>query len=118
MDTKDIWEGYDLAFPDATKDNPLPVKEGFTPEQRFFLAYAGVWGQNITEAEIRRLTTIDPHSLGEWRVNGALPLLDAWYEAFGITEADPLFVPEEKRSAVDWYMASMILHDEAEADER
>ena len=85
------------AFKNATKDNPLPVKEGFTPEQRFFLAYAGVWGQNITEAEIRRLTTIDPHSLGEWRVNGALPLLDAWYEAFGITEADPLFVPEEKR---------------------
>lgn len=85
------------AFKNATKDNPLPVKEGFTPEQRFFLAYAGVWGQNITEAEIRRLTTIDPHSLGEWRVNGALPLLDAWYEAFGITEEAPLYVPEEKR---------------------
>ena len=85
------------AFKNATKDNPLPVRDGFTPEQRFFLAYAGVWAQNITEAEIRRRTTIDPHSLGEWRVNGALPLIDAWYEAFGITEEDPLFVPEEKR---------------------
>ena len=85
------------AFKNATKDNPLPVKEGFTPEQRFFLAYAGVWAQNITEAEIRRLTTMDPHSLGEWRVNGALPLIDAWYDAFGITEADPMFVPADKR---------------------
>ncbi|MCH5176137.1 MAG: M13 family metallopeptidase [Prevotellaceae bacterium] len=85
------------AFKNATKDNPLPVKNGLTPEQRFFLAYAGVWAQNITEAEIRRLTTMDPHSLGEWRVNGALPLIDAWYEAFGITENDPLFVPVDKR---------------------
>ena len=85
------------AFKNATKDHPLPVKEGFTPEQRFFLAYAGVWAQNITEPEMRRLTTMDPHSLAEWRVNGALPLVDAWYEAFGITEKDPLFVPKEKR---------------------
>ena len=85
------------AFKNATKDNPLPVKNGFTPEQRFFLAYAGVWAQNITEAEMRRLTTMDPHSLGEWRVNGALPLIDAWYEAFGITEQDPMFVPADKR---------------------
>lgn len=85
------------AFKNATKDNPLPVIDGFTPEQRFFLAYAGVWAQNITEAEIRRLTVIDPHSLGKWRVDGALPLVDAWYDAFGITEKDKLFVPADKR---------------------
>ncbi len=74
--------------------------EGFTPEQRFFLAYAGVWAQNITEEAIRDLTTRDPHSLGEWRVNGALPHIDAWYEAFGITEKDPMFVPKEKRVTI------------------
>jgi putative endopeptidase len=85
------------AFKNATKDHPLPVKEGFTPEQRFFLAYAGVWASNITEEAIRNLTTSDPHSLCKWRVNGALPLVDAWYEAFGITEKDPMFVPKEKR---------------------
>ena len=85
------------AFKNATKDNPLPVKDGFTPEQRFFLAYAGVWAGNITEEAIRNLTTSDPHSLDRWRVNGALPLIDAWYDAFGITENDPLFVPKEKR---------------------
>ena len=85
------------AFKNATKDKPLPVKDGFTPEQRFFIAYAGVWASNITEQEIRRLTLSDPHSLTRWRVNGALPLVDAWYEAFGITEQDKLYVPEEKR---------------------
>ena len=85
------------AFKNATKDNPLPVKEGFTPEQRFFLAYAGVWAQNITEAEMRRLTNMDPHSLGEWRVNGALPLIDMWYDAFDIKPTDPMYVAPEKR---------------------
>ena len=74
--------------------------DGFTPEQRFFLAYAGVWAQNITEEAMRDLTTRDPHSLGEWRVNGALPHIDAWYEAFGITEKDPLFVPKDKRVTI------------------
>lgn len=85
------------AFKNATKDHPLPVKDGFTPEQRFFLAYAGVWAENITEEAIRNQTTADPHSLGKWRVNGALPLIDAWYDAFSITESDPMFVPKEKR---------------------
>ena len=85
------------ALQNAMKTKPLAVKEGFTPEQRFFLAYAGVWAQNITEAEIRRRTTMDPHSLGEWRVNGALPLIDSWYDAFGIKADDPLFVPSDKR---------------------
>ena len=85
------------AFKNVTKDNPLPVKDGFTPEQRFFLAYAGLWVENITEEQIRNQTTSDPHSLGRWRVNGTLPLVDAWYDAFGIKEGDPLFVPKEKR---------------------
>ena len=85
------------AFKNATKDNPLPTVNGLTPEQRFFIAYAGVWAQNITEENIRQLTTTDPHSLGEWRVNGALPQIDAWYEAFNITEDDPMFIPKEKR---------------------
>ncbi len=85
------------AFKNATKDKPLETIDGLTPEQRFFIAYAGVWAQNITKEEMRRLTTIDPHALGEWRVNGALPQIDAWYEAFGITGKDPMFIPKDKR---------------------
>ena len=85
------------AFKNATKDNPLPVKDGFTPEQRFYLAFATVWGQNITEAEIRNRTKSDVHSLGKWRVNGTMPQLDSWYEAFNITESDPMYIAPEKR---------------------
>lgn len=85
------------AFKNATKDSHLPVIDGFTPEQRFFLAYSGVWAGNITDAEIRSRTKSDPHSLGKWRVNGALPHIDMWYDAFGVKEGDKMFVPKSKR---------------------
>ncbi len=89
-----------LAFQNATKNNPLPVKAGFTPEQRFFLAYAALWAGSVRDEQIRVFTKTDPHSLGKWRVNGALPHIDAWYEAFGITEKDPLYIAPEKRAKV------------------
>ena len=85
---------------EAEGKKPLATLDGLTPDQRFFLAYAGVWAQNITEEAMRDLTARDPYSLGEWRVNGALPHIDAWYEAFGITEKDPMFVPKEKRVTI------------------
>lgn len=85
------------AFKEATAASPLPKKDGFTPEQRFFLAYAKVWIDNIRDEEIRNRTKNDPHSLGRWRVNGALPHIDAWYDAFGIGKKDPLYVPQKQR---------------------
>lgn len=86
-----------LAYKNATAKKPLKTKDGFTPDQRFFLAYAGVWGQNITEQEIRNRVKRDPHALGKWRVNGALPHVDAWYEAFNVKEGDKLFIPKKNR---------------------
>ena len=88
------------AFKTATAQNPLPVVDGLTPEQRFFLAYAGVWANNIRPEFVLYLTKMDVHSLGEWRVNGALPQIDAWYEAFNITEKDPMFLPKEERVSI------------------
>ncbi|MBP5409878.1 MAG: M13 family metallopeptidase [Prevotella sp.] len=85
------------AYKNATKNNPLPVIDGLTADQRFFLAYAGVWAGNITEAEIRNRTKSDPHSLGRWRVNGALPHIDMWYDAFSIKEGDKMYISKEKR---------------------
>lgn len=85
------------AFRTATANAPLENKLGLTPEQRFFLAYANVWAGNIRPEEILRRTKDDPHSLGKWRVDGALPHIPAWYEAFGITEKDPMFVPVAER---------------------
>lgn len=74
--------------------------DGFTPQQRFFLAYANLWAGNVRDAEIRRLTKIDPHALGQWRVDGALPHVEAWYKAFNITEKDSLYLPLDKRSSI------------------
>lgn len=74
--------------------------EGFTPEQRFFLSYATLWAGHIRDAEIRRLTQIDPHSLGKWRVDGTLPHINAWYDAFGIKEGDKLYLPEDQRADI------------------
>ena len=85
------------AYKNATKRNPLPVVDGLTADQRFFVAYAGVWAGNITEAEIRNRTKSDPHSLGRWRVNGALPHIDAWYEAFGVKSGDKMYIEKENR---------------------
>ena len=85
------------AFKEATKNNPLPVVDGLTPEQRFFISNALVWAGNIREQQMRNLTKIDPHSLGCWRVNGAFPHIQAWYDAFNITPDDPLYVAPEKR---------------------
>ena len=88
------------AFLNATKDHPLADKDGFTPAHRFFLAYANLWAANIRDEEIRRRTKIDPHSLGNWRVNGTLPHIDMWYDAFGVTDKDAMFVPKDKRVSI------------------
>ena len=85
------------AFKNATAKKKLGEKNGLTPEQRFFVAYAGVWGQNITDQEIRNRVKRDPHSLGKWRVDGALPHVKAWYEAFGVKKGDKMFIPENER---------------------
>ena len=85
------------AFKNATKDHPLAIRDGFTPEQRFFLAYANVWAGNIRPEAILVQTKSDPHSLGRWRVNGALPHINAWYEAWGVTPESPMYVAPEER---------------------
>lgn len=85
------------AYKNATKKQPLPVIDGLTADQRFFLSFAGNWANNITEAEIRRRTIIDVHSIGRWRVNGTLPHIDAWYEVFDVKEGDALYIPKENR---------------------
>ena len=88
------------AFKNATRRHPLPVVDGFTPEQRFFIAYANLWANNIREEQILQQTKSDPHSLGRWRVNGALPHINAWYEAWNVTEDSPMYVAEEDRVTI------------------
>ena len=92
--------GLQIAY-NAFRKLPQPTTESeFTPAQRFFLAYANVWAANIRPEEILQRTKSDPHSLGRWRVNGALPQIGAWYDAWNVTETSPLFVPEDKRVSI------------------
>ena len=71
--------------------------DGFTGEQRFYIGYATLWAQNITDQEKERLTKIDVHSLGINRVNATLRNIQSFYDAFGIAEGDAMFMPIEER---------------------
>ena len=85
------------AKPEAER---LGTRDGFTPQQRFFLAYANVWAGNIRPEEILNRTKSDPHSLGRWRVNGALPQINAWYEAWNVTPESPMYIAPENRVSI------------------
>ncbi len=74
--------------------------EGFSPSQRFFMAYAHVWAGNIREQEVLRRTASDPHSLSYWRVNGSLPHIGAFADAFGLKEGDAMYLPESERVSI------------------
>ena len=81
------------SFGEAGKPEPI---DGFTAEQRFYLSYATIWGQNIRDEEIARLTKVDVHSLGRNRVNATLRNIASFYEAFGISDGE-MFLPENER---------------------
>lgn len=74
--------------------------DGFTPEQRFYLAYARLWAQNIRDAEILRRTKSDVHSLGKWRVNATLRNIASFYRAFNIQPEDKMYLPENERVVI------------------
>ena len=78
------------------KEIPSDI-DGFTHEQRFYLGYANLWAQNVRPQEIIRRTKTDVHSLGKWRVNGALRNIDGFYKAFDIKEGDAMYMAPEER---------------------
>lgn len=88
------------ALQNSMKEHPLAVKDGFTPEQRFFLAWGRVWASNMTDEVVKYLLTVDVHSPNYARVNAALPMIDAWYKAFNVNKGDKMFVPKNKRAHV------------------
>lgn len=71
--------------------------DGFTPDQRFYLAYANVWAGNIRDEEILNRTKTDPHSLGRWRVNGTLRNLEQFFDAFSVKEGDAMWLAPSER---------------------
>lgn len=85
------------ALKNTMKENPLENKDGFTPEQRFFLSYANLWATNIREEFIHYIVQNDVHPINKWRVNGTLPHIQSWYEAFNITAKDSMYIAPESR---------------------
>ena len=85
------------AYRNSQANNPAEVIDGFTPEQRFFLAYANVWAGNIRNEEILSRTKTDPHSLGRWRVNATLRNIEEFFQAFDVKEGDAMYRPAEER---------------------
>ena len=88
------------AFQNRMKQEPQEAKDGFTPAQRFYLAYARVWASNVTPEFLAYIVNSDVHSPNLSRVNAALPMIDSWYDAFNIQPTDKMFIPKEKRAQV------------------
>ncbi len=74
-----------------------PVINGLTGDQRFFLGWAQVWRSQQREAAARQRLTTDSHSPEQFRVNGVVRNMDEWYEAFGVTPDDEMYLPPEER---------------------
>ena len=91
------------AFKDSQKKKGVDITseeaqiDGLDPTQVFYMNFANLWAQNIRDEEIRRLTIGDVHSLGINRVNVSLKNIAPFYEAFGISEGDAMYIPESER---------------------
>jgi putative endopeptidase len=92
--------GLDMAY-DAyllsLRGKPAPVLGGLSGEQRFFLAYAQVWREKYRDGALRELVLSDVHSPAQFRVNGPLPNIDAWYAAFNVQPDEKLYIKPEDR---------------------
>ena len=70
---------------------------GFTAQQRFFLAYATLWRENTTTERALKMLALDPHGPNEWRTNGPLSNLSQFHDAFGVGAGDALFRAPDSR---------------------
>jgi len=84
-------------YVDEKQGGKAPVIDGFTGDQRFFMSWAQLWRSLVTESEERRRLLSDPHSPGEFRVNGIVRNVDAWYDAFGVKPHDKLYLKPAAR---------------------
>lgn len=88
------------AYKKSLAGKSAPVLEGFTGEQRFFLSWGQVWAVKQRDEYLRTVLKSDPHSPGQFRVNGVVRNMDAWYEAFGVQPASALYLPPDKRVSI------------------
>ena len=88
------------AYAISLGDEPAPVIDGYTGIQRLLLSWAAIWQQKGRDAETIRLLTIDPHSPNEFRCNQIVRNVDAFYDAFGVTETDDLWLDPAERVTI------------------
>lgn len=88
------------AYLDSDHDEPATDIDGFSPLQRFYISYAGVWAENIRDEEIQLRTKTDPHSLGSLRTNATLRNIDEFHEAFGIEPGDSMWREKDERVVI------------------
>jgi predicted metalloendopeptidase len=85
------------AYKIATRGKEVPVIDGFTGDQRFFLGWGQIWRREYRDADIRQRILTDPHSPSEFRTNGPLRNFDPFYAAFGVKQGDKMYLPPEQR---------------------
>ncbi len=93
------WSAY-RKFVESEYHGKAPVIDGFTGDQRFFIGYAQLWRTLAADDFLRKITMTDPHSPGEFRVNGVVRNFGPWYEAFGVTPNRKLYLAPEERVAI------------------
>jgi putative endopeptidase len=76
---------------------PAPVIDGLTGDQRFFHAFAQLWRSRQRDETARLRILLDSHAAEQFRVNGVVRNIDAWYDAFGVKPGDALYLPPEER---------------------
>ena len=85
------------AYKLSLNGEPAPIIDGYTGDQRFFMAWAQVWKSLYREDAMKNLVATNPHSPPQYRVNGVVRNMDAWYDAFGVTPENELYLPPEER---------------------
>ena len=85
------------AYRASLHGTPAPVLDGYTGDQRVFLGWAQAWSGKVRDAAVRKQVASDPHSPRQFRVNGPVRNIDAWYDLFGVTPSDSLYLPPAAR---------------------
>jgi len=88
------------AYHNSLGNKPAPVLDGLTGDQRFFLGYAQSWRHKSTDESTRQLIVSNPHAPANYRVNGVVRNMDAWYEAFNVNPSHKLFLAPESRTRI------------------
>lgn len=88
------------AYEKSLEGKPRRTIDGFTPEQRFFLGFAQVWGENMAPQEATRRALTDPHAQGPFRVNGTVQNMPEFWKAYNCNEGQPMVREAAKRCAI------------------